>query len=263
MKSLQEILGSCRIVVVEPDANPFRINGRRFEKLLQRHEIDRVQRFRGGVYVDDGAIPVTTLDETGRHASEFDHRCHHILIVDASDQIRASVRVGFYLKPVEPEELELWRLVETLEPAHGARVRRLLAIHLERAFRERGSLIEVGGFALESGIRRSGKALVLAAACWSITRVLAPSLGVAIVTERHGFNRLLTRLGGFPIDGALGLRDASRNGNPGAKFFSSLHNCTVELLGFDTWQADSQIESLVNTISGILASTTTVPSNVT
>ncbi|MEZ4698616.1 MAG: GNAT family N-acyltransferase, partial [Rhodothermales bacterium] len=231
MKSLTELLGSHRLVVVPPSRTS---DGRYVEAscpldIEHRAVIDQVQRFRGRIYVDDGALPPDALDRFGRHYSDFDDSCHHLLVVDDQDAVEGCVRIRFYRNAPQPEDLHLWKSVADAPQTFAADGspatfrRDVISAHIDRAFDQRGSLIEIGGFAVDERIRRSGKAIVLAAGCWSITRALVPSLGVALVTSRHGFNRILKRLGGFELGCGNGDVDGNGNGNGDASRDSDIH----------------------------------------
>jgi len=53
----------------------------------------RLQRLRGSVYLEDGAITEADLTPDGRHLSPVDERAWHVLAVEAGGQVRGCVCV--------------------------------------------------------------------------------------------------------------------------------------------------------------------------
>src|SRR4249919_517730 len=64
------------------------------ESDLRRHDelIRDLQRFRGSMYLHDGAIQTSDLTADGRHWVEVDERSWHVLTLDRHDRVCACLR---------------------------------------------------------------------------------------------------------------------------------------------------------------------------
>src|SRR5215831_7083307 len=80
--------------------------GERFSSITEHlAAVSEVQRFRGRVYVEDGAIPAGELDEEGRHYQEFDFENYHLCLRDAEQRIRGCFRLRLHEQTVRSAEL--------------------------------------------------------------------------------------------------------------------------------------------------------------
>src|SRR6516165_5727788 len=88
----------------EPDSHC--VIGERFSSLAEhKAAISEVQRFRGSVYVADGAIPANALDAEGRHYQEFDFENYHLCLRYLDGRIRGCLRLRLHELTVEVQDL--------------------------------------------------------------------------------------------------------------------------------------------------------------
>jgi hypothetical protein len=116
----------------------------------ERHQtlLTAVQRFRGQIYLQDGAIQRDELTADGRHDLPVDGLSWHVLTLDGDGQVRATLR---FLDEGEASGFDnLWirHAAITDCPVWGRRVRQAIEEEMLRARRERLRFGEVGGWAI-------------------------------------------------------------------------------------------------------------------
>src|SRR5690242_11093979 len=121
MRLVLNRLGDGRLEVVpgprcllQPGGSPYR--HQEPSPRLAEEWIDRIQRFRGSVYVQDGAIPAGALDEAGRHVSAFDDENWHLCLLDPAGELQGCIRLKYYAQAPRLEDLHLFDLVGRMDP---------------------------------------------------------------------------------------------------------------------------------------------------
>jgi hypothetical protein len=205
--------------------------------------IRQIQVFRGTVYVEDEAIPASDLDPEGRHFSPFDHDAWHLFTLDKEMCIKSCLRLIPYTGRVALDQFRFSETIARIEaPARNA-YEGAVSEHVDRALAANLGLAESGGWAIHKELRTSSKALVLAAAAWSLGRLLGNYLGLSTSTVRHHTVDMLLRLGAFPL---------SYQGVELPAFYDPYHKCEMRLLGFDTRKPAADLEQTVRDIEGFL-----------
>jgi hypothetical protein len=179
-----------------------------------------VQCLRGRIYLADGAIPPTALDDTGRHRSEIDALSWHVLAerVDGSlcGCIRAWVHEGIDdLEDNSPLFALLNRAASGIRDAHRDAIETAIATVPD------GRWFEVGGWAVAPDERRSLLPTYLPLTVWALMRLLAVELTFAAATERHGSASLLMHLGSTPM---------GSSGQPLPSFHDAAYGCIMQIL---------------------------------
>jgi hypothetical protein len=206
-----------------------------------------VQRLRGRIYLQDGAIEPHHLTADGRHQTAEDEKSWHLLMLDKVGRVAACV----------------WYLAHAADvPLAGLRVRHCpLAQHpiwrdalwgaveseLAEARREGLGFAEVGGWAVTESSRCTSEGLVLALAGYSFGRLMGGTLGITTATVRHCSSTILRRLGGTD----LGLGDRAI-----PPYYDPQYDCEMELLRFDSRHPSPKysllIEMLKEKLSDVL-----------
>ena len=218
--------------------------GETFSSLAgHRAAISEIQRFRGRVYVTDGAIPAGALDEEGRHYQEFDFENYHLCLRDLRRQIRGCLRLRLHEPAVQVRDLRLSEVIERM-PAELAELSHRAVTSLFALSQREGIRVgEVGGWAVDEGLRNSRVSVLLPVGCWAVYPLLAHVLAVASTTSRHQSSAILKRIGGFPLVNA---------GKELPRFMDDYHGCEMELLGFDSRKPDPKYEKIVADLKGFL-----------
>jgi hypothetical protein len=192
-----------------------------------RRRLDELQRFRGGVYVDEGFLRRQDLDTTGRHYSALDRRRWHLLVVNAADDIKACVSLRFYSKVPDVERLTLHEVLHRSTGGRLAMYQRAVRQLMDESADKGLTFGEVGGWAVSPDVRNGAATVATILAAWSLPRIFGcgESLWVATVGKGKRAERILSRMGGFR------LCDAQR---PLPSFFDAGYNSEIEILGFDS-----------------------------
>jgi hypothetical protein len=193
---------------------------------LYRQTLDDIQRFRGAVYMDEGAIAATALDDQGRHREPIDERSWHLFLLGRSGFLGGCIRMTRYESRPQCSELKAHALIERMEPAAAAKYRAAVQAFVDQIYQAGLSLYETGGWAVARDFRHSRKALLLALACWALPGLIAPGRALTTATTRHRTADMIRWLGGCRL---------SHDGAELPAFFDPYYGCDMEILGFDRY----------------------------
>lgn len=184
-----------------------------------------MQRFRGKIYRDDVALGDEDLDATGRHVSDLDRERWHVLAVDENDEIRACINVHAHHRSVAMSDLTVARAIERSDRWTDLRYRLALEAFLACGRQENRRLCESGGWAVAPEVRGSVVGIVLVEAACALCELLGPSLMVCTAGTGHGSSRILSRLGGMPLD---------LDGEALPTFHDPAYHSDIQVLTFDS-----------------------------
>ena len=185
----------------------------------------KMQRLRGRIYAEDGAIPESALTTDGRHVSSVDQSSWHLLTLNGEGDVLGCLRFRQHQQTADFYDLCLRESAMANCQVWGGKLKASISADLCEA-REIGfNYVEIGGWALSREIRGTTEALqsVLAIFAWS--QALGGALGVSTATERNGSAAILKRLGGSPMqwDGAAL-----------PPYYDERYQCGMEILRFDS-----------------------------
>jgi hypothetical protein len=235
-----------RFVVLPPSGLPvskqlFRnihVDSGRYDGLLAD-----MQRFRGEVYLSDGAIKPADLIK-GRHKLSIDERSWHVLSLDSGGRISACLRYLAHLNPCGFDDLWLKDAALADCPKFGGHFRRAVEAEMQHARQMNLGFGEVGGWAVGEAFRRSLEPLRVILTSYALGQLLGGCTGVATATFRHGSAGVLRRIGLHPLqwDGAAL-----------PPYFDERYGCQMEVLRFDTRSPNSKYQESVTELSAALA----------
>jgi hypothetical protein len=191
----------------------------------RRELLADMQRLRGRIYLQDGAISQQELTADGRHIQTIDDESWHLLVVGEGGRVLGCTR---YLQHHASTPYSRLR-VRTAALAHSEEwsepLRRAVERELATARRHGFSYVEVGGWALDKSLRGSTDALrsVLFAYAWSY--MLGGCLGLSMATHRNGSAAILRRIGGMPLQW---------NGMELPPYYDPHYKCEMEVIRFDS-----------------------------
>ena len=203
-----------------------------------RHQelVREMQRLRGTVYLQDGAVQAHQLTADGLHQTPEDERSWHLLMLNSQRRISSC---AWYMEHDDDARFDHLR-VRNCALAKSDRWRDKLARaveeELQRARQEGLRYAEVGGWAVDKGSRCTSEGLLLALAAYSLGRKLGGALGLTTATVRHSSSRILRRLGGS----VLRTDDAVV-----PPYFDPKYDCEMELLRFDSRRPSPKYGSLI------------------
>jgi hypothetical protein len=235
-----------RFVVVPPSSRPaisshFRnveVDARRHDELLAE-----MQRFRGDVYLTDGAIQRDDLTD-GRHQVGIDEQSWHVLSIDSSGRICGCLR---YLEERNASGFDdLWVRHAALSqcPKFGSRFRGAVETEMKRAQRMQIGFGEVGGWAVAESHRGTLEPLRIILATYGLLQLRGGCAGIATATFRHGSATILRR---------IGLNSLSWNGAELPPYYDPKYRCDMEVLHFDSRFPNHKYRASVSELTHALA----------
>jgi len=193
----------------------------------QRHRdlLSEMQRFRGNIYLDDGAIEKDALID-GHHIVEADHDSWHLLVHDENGRISGCVRYQAHDLESQFCPLTVFNTSIAACPEWGPTLREAVASEMKLANSLDLSFVEVGGWALAEHVRGTSEALRMALAAYSLSQLLGGAVGVSTATRRHCSSSILRRIGGQSLEYA---------GIAIPIYYDPQYACDMEILRFHSW----------------------------
>jgi hypothetical protein len=218
-----------RLVLLAPSASeiPAVFYNHHEDAELHDHLLREMQRLRGRVYLQDGAIEPSQLTRDGRHSVPADSSSWHVLTVDAENRVLGCARYLPYPNSVAFVDLGIRRCPLAQHDRWSGKFRNAVETQLSVARRDDLACVEVGGWALAEDLRASMEALRVALSSYALAYLLGGCIGFTTATTRHSSSSILRRLGGKPLV-ANGLEIPS--------YYDPQYNCEMEMLCFDSRQ---------------------------
>lgn len=185
----------------------------------------QMQRFRGQVYVKDGAITQSDLID-GRHVVEADDYSWHLLVHDENGTIAGCIRYQAHDPRNLSSRLSVFSTAIAACPQWGPVLKQ--AVHSEVAMARSLNLsfVEVGGWALAEHVRGTSEALRLGLAAYSLGQLMGGAVGMSTATRRHCSSSILRRMGGESL---------KYGGTPIPAYYDPQYECEMEILRFHSW----------------------------
>lgn len=153
-----------------------------------------MQRFRGRVYLEDGAIKPWQLID-GRHCLEIDQGSWHLLVLDADGRVCGCARYKVYPFGASYSDLAVSRSALALSKEWGHALRAAVDAELAEAERLDCPPSEWGGWALDEEVRGTAEALRIVLVAYALMEDLGGAIPFSCVTRRHGSASILRRMG--------------------------------------------------------------------
>lgn len=239
------------LILLAPSASEVPSRFKTLEQSASRYEalLAAMQKLRGTVYLNDGAIEPWEVDADGRHRLDIDSSSWHLLSRDASGAIRGCARLRAHGSTATFGDL--WVRKAALASLRGWRqhVRAAIESEMELARRRAVGYVEVGGWAIAGDRRCTMEAVRIALATFSLAQALGGCLGITTATVRHCSSSILRRLGGAPLthDG-IGL----------PPYYDPQFKCDMEMLRFDSARPNPRYQSWVERMRSSLLNVSVV-----
>jgi hypothetical protein len=204
-----------------PDSFPtVDVNPERHEEILAQ-----LQRLRGSVYLQDGAIDSAQLSPDGRHILKVDSASWHVVSVQPDGRVTGCSRYRAYGAGTQPEQLGAWRSALASDRVWRGPLHMALQSEIALARKRNVDFVELGGWAISEDMRYTTEALNIALSTYALSRSIGGCIGLTTATVRNCSSRILRRIGGR----SLGLP-----GCPLPAYFDPQYGCEMELLRFDS-----------------------------
>lgn len=208
------------------------VNPREHHRLVQQ-----MQRLRGAVYLDDGAVEHAQLAPGGLHQTPEDARSWHLLMLNANGDVNSCIWYCEHEGVQSIDELRARKCPLNTDVAYGDTFRRAVHQELDRARLEGLGYAEIGGWAVAKDSRCTAEGLVLALGAYSLGQTVGPALGLTTATERHSSSTILRRLGGSSLH---------VGGEAVPTYYDPHYQCNMEVLRFDSRRPSAKYVGLVN-----------------
>ena len=198
-----------------------------------------MQRLRGRLYLEDGAIAQTDLASDGRHVLETDEHSWHLLTLDTHGEVVGCIRYLQHPRGVRFDDLNARDAALADSNQWGARLRSAVEDELAQARGARFSYVEVGGWAMAPEVRGTTECVRSLLATYAWSRIAGGALGLCTATERNHSASILQRIGGRPIqwDGAAL-----------PAYYEPRFNCRMQMLSFDSRYPNPKYQSAIEDI---------------
>ena len=197
-----------------------RLDAERHEKLMSE-----MQRLRGAVYFEDGAINANQLTSDGRHHLDVDARSWHLLTMDEQGRVCGCSRLRLHSNFVSYGELGVAKSALANNSSWGKLLQAAVDSEISLARKLQVGFAEVGGWALARERRCTIEAMRIALGTYSLANLLGEAVCVTTATVRNCSSSILKRLGGLPMDVA---------GFFLPRYHDPQYNCEMEILRFDS-----------------------------
>lgn len=206
--------------------------------------LQQVQRLRGSVYLEDGAVSKDHLTTDGRHQTPEDDRAWHLLMLDAAGRLTACVWFREHAPAATIEDTRVSTCPMYLDEGWRDVVRRAIESDVDCARRESLRYVELGGWAVARQSRCTPEGILLALGAYSLGRLLGGAIGITNATVRHCSSTILRRLGGAQLNA---------EGTPIPPYYDPQYDCTMELLRFDSRRLNPRYAPIVELLKNRLS----------
>lgn len=185
-----------------------------------------MQRLRGQIYLEDGAIAASSLTADGRHHSDLDSSSWHLLVLDEQDRLCGCAR--FHEHPVSARSSMLNAARSALARDPERKDALFSALRAEVALARSANIpfVELGGWALGPEIRGTSEALRVSLATYAFWQMYGGAVSLTTATRRHCASSILRRIGG---------RSLVHDGIDLPAYYDPQYNCEMEILKFYSW----------------------------
>jgi hypothetical protein len=204
-----------------------------------------MQKLRGSVYLDDGAVHAAQLTTEGLHETPEDDRSWHLLMVDSWQRVTGCVWFLEHNSHVRVEDLRVRHCPLARMTEWRNRLWQGIESELARARGEYLHYAEVGGWAVSQRSRCTSEGLVLALAGYSLGRIYGGCLGITTATVRHCSSSILRRIGGSPLE---------EGGTILPSYYDPRYGCQMEILRFDSRRPSAKYNELIERLQEQMSS---------
>lgn len=225
------LLAPCHVNV------PATFNNPQFDAVRHEDLLAGMQRLRGSVYLQDGAIDRRDLTADGRHSIGIDWYSWHLLAVDRFGAVCGSVRYRGHGSTASFQDLWVRQSALATSAVWGGHFRSAVESDLKQARGRNVSYVEVGGWAVAPVRRCTTDALRLALATYGLAQTLGGCIGITTATLRHCSSSILRRIGGSSLESF---------GQALPPYYDPKFKCEMEVLRFDSGCPKPKYRNLVD-----------------
>jgi hypothetical protein len=235
-----------RLILLAPPRKPVPSVFGKVERSLNEHieRLREVQRLRGSIYRDDGAVATCELSRDGLHRTPEDEKGWHLLMTNNQGKVSACVWYIEHHQAPQANSLRVRNSPPALRRESKDIFWKAVESDLSMARRENLRYAEIGGWAVAKESRYTTEGLILALAAFSFGRMFGGALGMTTATVRHSSSEILRRLGGSHL---------KADGVTVAPYDDPQYGCQMEVLRFDSRQPSAKYSGVIEMLKEQLA----------
>lgn len=208
-----------------------------------------VQKLRGRVYLEEGAISEAQLTADGRHWQAVDSASWHLVALDRRGQVCGCARYSHFPREIGFQHLGVRTSALARSEHWGMTLRAAVEREIADAHGRGVAFAEVGGWAMEEPHRFTGAALRIALATYALAQLLGGCVGLTTATVRHRSSQILRRIGGSSL--SFGETELPA-------YYDPQYQCQMEVLRFDSAHPDPAFRGCIDRLREQLRSVTVV-----
>jgi hypothetical protein len=197
------------------------------DRNLRRHDalLAGVQRLRGRLYLDDGAILPSQLTADGRHVLRADDVSWHVVSVGDDGEVNGCARYLPHADGVRADAIGVWSSPLARHEDWQQPLRRAVEGDMALARRRKLSYVEVGGWAITEALRFTTEAMQIALSTYALAEIIGGCIGITTATVRHRSSSILRKIGGQSLE---------FEGSPLPAYYDPHYRCEMEILRFES-----------------------------
>ncbi len=243
--------GELVLLAPHTDQVPTCLAGLSLDPTRHLELLGAMQRMRGKLYLDEGALTPAQLSSDGRHRLPADDAAWHILTLDGDGEVVGCARYMSHKNTASFTQLGLSQSALAKSDQWAQKLRSAVEADMQHARRLGLDYVEVGGWAISPKLRNTSHALRIALAAYGLARLLGGCVGVGTVTERHLSSSILRRMGGHSFR-AEGMELPT--------YFDSSYRCQMEILRFESASPNPRFEKWIEELQNYLVTAQTISS---
>ncbi len=205
--------------------------------------LESMQKFRGAIALEEGAVSPSKLSPDGRHEMPVDYASWHLLLMKEG-RIAGCMRYAAHAASSRATDLLIWQSSLARSREWSFSLRAAIEKELAGARRRNFHFGEPGGWVIAPELRGSVDAVKLALGGFALAMVLGGAAGVCTATRKNHSAAILKRLGGRP----LGFGHTTL-----PPYFEPQYGCEIEILKFDSDTVAAQYRGAVRSLGEQLA----------
>jgi len=220
-------LGQTRLLLLAPphvSVSPA-FRNQQYDPLRHAELLAEMQRLRGAVYMEDGAIGRHELSADGRHRLEIDSDSWHLLAMDHAGTVTGCMRYRELDNSAGVHDLWIRHSALAASPFWGREFLSAVEAQICQARHRHVSYVEAGGWAIAPERRCTIQALRLVLATFGLGELLGGCIGITTATVKHCSSTILRRIGGSSLESPAGYLPP---------YYDPAFNCDMEVLWFDS-----------------------------
>jgi len=216
-----------RLMLLAPSAAHVPSAFQQIDLNLPRHDalLAGVQRLRGRLYLQDGAILPSQLTADGRHVLAADDAAWHVVSVRPDGEVNGCARYLPHAEDVGADAVGVWSSPLARQKEWQQPLRRAVEGDMALARRRKLSYVEVGGWAITEELRFTTQAVQIALSTYALAEIIGGCIGITTATVRHRSSSILRKIGG---------RSLEFEGCPLPAYYDPYYRCEMEILRFES-----------------------------